>query len=146
VSRLFWSALLLLAFLSVLVATYAQSQVGPLGGAGVSLPLSTANGGTGSSNGSLISTGTPPTTAGSTCTAIGTQVGGNTAGRLVATCTAQTLVLTFATTAPNGWSCKASDQTTPADAMNQNGSTATTATLIGTTAAGDTISFMCMGY
>jgi hypothetical protein len=112
----------------------------------VSLPLSTANGGTGSNNGSLISTGTPPTTTGSTCTAIGTQVGGNTAGRLTVTCTAQTLVLTFATTAPNGWACKASDQTTVADVMNQNGSTTTTATLIGTTAANDIVSFQCMGY
>jgi hypothetical protein len=136
----------LLLGLFVLVATYAQSQVGPLGGAGVSLPLSQANGGTGTNNGSLISTGTPPTTTGSTCTAIGTQVGGNTAGRLVATCTAQTLVLTFATAAPNGWACKASDQTTVADVMNQNGSTTTTATLIGTTVAGDTISFQCQGY
>jgi hypothetical protein len=138
--------LTLLLSLFVLAATYAAAQVGPLGGAGVSLPLSTANGGTGSNNGSLISTGSPPLTTGSTCTAIGTQVGGNTAGRLVATCAGQTLVLTFATTAPNGWACKASDQTTVADTMNQTASSTTTATLTGTTVAGDTISFQCQGY
>jgi hypothetical protein len=138
--------LFLLLFALAFVITYAYAQVGPLGGAGVSLPLSAANGGTGSSNGSLLAAGSPPTTAGSTCTAIGTQVGGNTAGRLTATCAAQTLVLTFATTAPNGWACKASDQTTVADLMNQTASTTTTATLTGTTAAADVISFLCMGY
>jgi hypothetical protein len=145
VSRLSYSTLLVLLFLLALAVTYAWAQVGPLGGAGVSLPLSTPNGGTGSNNGSLISTGSPPTLTGSTCTT-GTQVGGNTAGRLTVTCTAQTIVLTFATTAPNGWACKASDQTTVADTLNQNASTTTTATLIGTTAANDVVSFMCMGY
>lgn len=124
----------------------ALSQVGPLGGAGVALPLSQANGGTGSNNGSVIATGSPPTTTGSTCTGISTQVGGNTAGRLTATCTAQTLVLNFATTAPNGWACKMSDQMTPADSMNQTASSTTSATLTGTTASSDVLSFMCMGY
>jgi hypothetical protein len=137
---------LFLVTLFLLGVTYALAQVGPLGGAGVALPLSTANGGSGNAVGSVVVAGSPPTTTGSTCTAIGSQVGGNTAGRLVATCAAQTLVLTFATTAPNGWACKASDQTTVADSMNQTASSATTATLTGTTVAGDTISFQCQGY
>jgi hypothetical protein len=141
--------LALLALILVGTFYYAQvmyAQVGPLGGAGVALPLSQANGGTGSSNGSVIASGSPPTTAGSTCTAIGSQVGGNTAGRLTATCAAQTLVFTFATTAPNGWACKMSDQTTVADNMNQTASSQTTATFTGTTVAADVLSFMCMGY
>jgi hypothetical protein len=137
-------------FALIIVGTfyYAQvmyAQVGPLGGAGVALPLSQANGGTGNANGSVVVGGSPPTLTGSTCTT-GTQVGGNTAGRLTVTCTAQTIVFTFATTAPNGWACKASDQTTVADNMNQTATTATTATLTGTTAASDVVSFQCQGY
>jgi hypothetical protein len=138
--------LFLLASIATCALTPVAAQVGPLGGAGVSLPLSPANGGTGTNNGSLISTGTPPVLTG-TC-ATGTQVGGNTAGRFSTTagCAATTVIMTFLATAPNGWACKTSDQTTPADSLNQNASTTTSATLIGTTAAADVISFQCQGY
>jgi hypothetical protein len=89
----------------------------------------------------LISDGSPPTLSG-TCS-VGTQTGGNTAGTFKAAgpCSTETVVLTFATTAPTGWVCGAHDQTTPADSMNQTASTATTCTLTGTIASGDVIAF-----
>ena len=93
---------------------------------------------------SLVFGGSPPTLSG-TCTS-GTQTGGNTAGTFLATCTAQTVILTFAYTAPTGWICNAHDLSTPADALNQTASTTTTATLTGTTVASDKIAFNCMAY
>jgi hypothetical protein len=93
-----------------------------------------------------IAGGSHPTLSG-TCAA-GTQVGGNTSGsfKLTAACSAETVIMTFATTAPNGWACKASDLTTPADALNQTASTAATATLTGTGASADLISFLCTAF
>lgn len=49
-------------------------------------------------------------------------------------------------TAPNGWNCYAADWTTPADAQLQTASSATTATIAGTTVSGDVIHFACQAY
>lgn len=45
-----------------------------------------------------------------------------------------------------GWSCRADDLTTPADAIHQTAKTQTTATLSGTTVSGDVISYLCLAY
>lgn len=80
-----------------------------------------------------------------------TTVGGATAGTFVSgttgTCTV-TITMNGATglTAPNGWSCHASDQTTPANLIAQSASSTTTATITGTTVTNDVISFSCMAF
>lgn len=77
--------------------------------------------------------------------------GGATAGTYTSgttgTCTV-TITMDGATglTAPNGWACFANDLTTTADTVKQTASTATTATLSGTTVSGDVINFGCIGY
>ena len=88
--------------------------------------------------------GSTPTLTG-TCTTA-SQTGGNTAGTFTATCTSQTVIITFGFTAPNGWSCNAHDLTTPADTLNQTSSAAGSCTLTGTTVATDTISFNAVAY
>jgi len=88
--------------------------------------------------------GSPPTLTG-TCTT-SAQVGGNTAGKFAATCTNQTVILTFATTAANGWSCNARDLTTPADALKQTAYSPTSCTLTGTTVAADVIVFDALAF
>jgi hypothetical protein len=90
--------------------------------------------------------GTPPVATGS-CP-IQTQVGGNTAGSFVmnGACVAGTVILTFTFTANNGWDCGAHDQTTLTDTLRISGSTITTATLTGTLAASDVVSFTCVPY
>lgn len=93
---------------------------------------------------SAIIGGTVPGISG--CTA-GTQTGGGTAGTYTSGTTgACTVVLTLAFTAPTGWSCWASDRTTPANLISQSASSTTTATLTGTTVSGDVISYGCLGY
>ena len=94
----------------------------------------------------LVSGGTPPTLTG-TCTTA-TQTGGNTAGSFAASCTAQTVIMTFGSTAPHGWICVALDQTTTADTLKQSaGSASTTAcTLSGTTVASDVIVFQATAF
>lgn len=94
--------------------------------------------------GALIASGTAPVGSG-TCTR-GTQTGGLTAGSIVLTCTAQTLILTFTTTAPTGWMCEAIDQTTVADTMKQTSNTTTSCTLTGTTAASDVVIYQARAY
>jgi hypothetical protein len=98
--------------------------------------------------GSTATGGTKFTISG--CTA-GTTVGGATAGTYTSGTTGTcTVVITMngatGLTAPNGWSCAASDLTTPADTQTQSASTTTTATITGTTITGDVIAFHCMGY
>jgi hypothetical protein len=94
----------------------------------------------------VTSVGTPPTTTGSTCT-IGAQLGGATMGSVVVTCTAQSLVLNFATTAPNFWQCNAEDISTPADLIRQTARGTTSATFATlTTAATDVLQFNCFAY
>lgn len=87
----------------------------------------------------LISAGNTPTITG-TCTT-GSKVGGNTAGAFAATCVAQTVIMGFATTAPNGWSCNFHDLTTPADTISQTAYSTTSCTGSGTTVAADTVTF-----
>ena len=93
---------------------------------------------------SIVLGGSAPALTG-TCTT-GSQTGANTAGTFTATCTAQTVIITFAFTAPTGWICNAHDQSTPADALNQTSSTTTSCTLTGTTVAADRISFNAVAY
>lgn len=96
---------------------------------------------------SYVIGGTPPTTTSSTCGTLGTQAGGNTAGTIVVTCTAQNLVLNFGFTAPTGWACDAEDRSTPADNVRQTASSATSATFASvTTATNDTVQFKCLAY
>jgi hypothetical protein len=95
-------------------------------------------------SGGFVATGSPPTLTG-TCTT-GSQVGGNTAGTFAATCTAGTVIMTFAYTAQNGWACDAHDQSTPTDLLNQTSNTTTSATFTGTTVASDSIVFKCMAF
>lgn len=92
----------------------------------------------------FVAANSPPTLTG-TCTT-GSQAGGNTAGKFTATCTAQTVILTFATTAPAGWTCNANDNTTPADNLRQTSYTTTSCTLTGTTAASDAVTFSAIGW
>lgn len=93
-----------------------------------------------------IGNGSVPTPTG-TC-AVNTQLGGNTIGSFKAngTCTAGTVILTFATTATNGWGCEASDLTTRADAVQQTAYTTTTATFTGTMVSADLVTFHCMAF
>lgn len=76
-----------------------------------------------------------------------TLVGGSTAGSYHSGTTGIcTVVITTGLTAPNGWACFANDLTTTADTIKQTASSATTATLAGTTVTGDVINFGCMAY
>lgn len=63
------------------------------------------------------------------------------------TCTAA-ITMNGATglTAPNGWVCSAFDRTTAADAQLQTVSSATGATIAGTTVSGDIVAFSCQPY
>lgn len=90
--------------------------------------------------------GSPPTASG-TC-AVNTQTGGQQAGTFKANgaCAGGTVILTFALTTANGYSCSAHDQTTVADLMNQTASTTTTATFTGTMASLDVVNFTCIGF
>lgn len=92
----------------------------------------------------IAAIGSTPTLTGS-CTT-NTQVGGNTAGAFHATCTVQTVIITFAFSAPNGWSCNTHDLTTPADVLSQSAYSANSCTLSGTTAAADNIAFDAVAF
>lgn len=95
----------------------------------------------------VISTGTKFTITG--CSA-GTTIGGSYAGSFVSgttgTCTA-VVTINGATglTAPNGWSCWSSDETT-GNLFRQTASNTTTATFSGTTVTNDVVTFGCVGY
>lgn len=83
--------------------------------------------------------------------AAGTTVGGATAGSFVSGTTgACTVVITMAgangMTAANGWSCQASDLTTPANLIAQSASSTTTCTITGTTVTGDLIHFLAVAF
>jgi hypothetical protein len=96
----------------------------------------------------LISSGTKFTASGCSNS---TTVGGSTAGTFASGTTGVcTVIITMAgatgITAPTGWACFANDMTTTADKINQTASSVTTATISGTTASGDVISFGCIGY
>jgi hypothetical protein len=94
-----------------------------------------------------MSVGTKFTASGCTNSA---TVGGATAGQFTSGTTgACTVTVTMgnSATAPNGWACWASDQTTPANTYDQKtGGSTTTAVFTGTTVTNDVISFGCVGY
>lgn len=96
----------------------------------------------------LVDSGTKFTTSGCSvsATAGGRATGTYTSGTS-GTCT---VVVTMrgasGMTAPTGWDCHATDRTTVADSISQTASSATTATLSGTTVSGDVIGFTCRGY
>jgi hypothetical protein len=121
----------------------------PAGGVGVSaagasVGVFTANG---LATSAVVSTGTKFTASGCSNS---TTVGGATAGRFTSPTTGPctvTITMGSGDTAPNGWACFASDQTTPANLYDQkSGGSTTTAVLSGSTLAGDVISFGCIGY
>lgn len=92
----------------------------------------------------IVAAGTKPTLTGTCSTA--SQVGGMRAGSFTATCTAQTVIMSFAYAAPNGWTCVANDLTTPADTLKQTGSGTGSCTFTGTTVSTDTINFLAEAF
>jgi hypothetical protein len=94
----------------------------------------------------VIIGGAPPTATG-TC-AIGSQLGTNAVGSFIATgaCSSQTVILTFANTAPHGWNCDAHDLTTPTDSLKPTAYTTASITLTGTIAASDLVTFSCTAF
>lgn len=95
-----------------------------------------------------ISNGTKFTTSG--CSVSATS-GGATSGTYISGTTgscAVVITMNGATglIAPNGWSCYANDETTPADKQQTTSHSSTTATVGGTTVSGDVVSFGCIGY
>jgi hypothetical protein len=95
-----------------------------------------------------ISGGTTFTISGCSAT---TPTGGASAGSFLSGTTgACTVVITLngatGITAPNGWTCLASDLTTPANLISQSASSTTTCTVTGTTVTGDKIQFMAMAF
>ena len=85
------------------------------------------------------------------CTASGLAASPNTTSPISGVftgslCAASSYILTFNQTAATGWSCYATETTTTTDALGQTGSSATTATLTGTTANNDVVSFACSAY
>lgn len=90
--------------------------------------------------------GTPQFTI-SGCGTPTTLTGGSIAGTFVALATSCTAVITPGFTAPNGFSCGASDLTTTTDSLKQTAaSTASAVTLTGTVVANDVISFHCTPF
>lgn len=93
---------------------------------------------------SVVSSGSAPGIAGCTATIAGAPTFGEITSGTTGTCS---VTLTFATTAPTGWVCNATDITTPADILQTATSvTATTASLSGTTTSGDKIRYACVAY
>lgn len=93
---------------------------------------------------SLIGVGTAPSVG--TCGTIGTG-STNIAGFITSATGACVPVLTFVgTTAPTGWSCSIQNSTTPANIFQQTGSSTTTATFTGVSAANDILRYACLAY
>ncbi len=92
------------------------------------------------------SNGSVPIDGGGSCTAT-SFAGGATAGTFVApSCVAGTIAITFAFTAPIGWSCDAQDRTTTSDTLKQTATTTTKATFAATTAVSDVVQYKCIAY
>lgn len=95
----------------------------------------------------IISGGTPFTVSGCAASAV---AGGAAAGTFKSGTTGKCkAVITIngdsGLAAPHGWACSGNNLTS-VHSIRQTASTTTTATLAGTTAANDVISFYCMGY
>ncbi|MGJ0395660.1 MAG: hypothetical protein ACR65U_05480 [Methylocystis sp.] len=93
----------------------------------------------------IVSGAAPPNSG--TC-AIDAQAGGNTAGvfRADGACAGGTVTLSFAVPAPQGWVCDAHDMTTPANAINETGSTPSTVTFVAKMANLDQVAFKCVAF
>jgi hypothetical protein len=89
------------------------------------------------------------TTAGGATSCIGATIGTGSkdrAGSVTATTTGtSTVVITFSTAAPTGWSITASNNTT-ANSLRQTAKSTTTATFAGTTVTGDVITYAATPY
>lgn len=93
---------------------------------------------------SAIVGGTVPGISG--CSA-GTQTGGGTAGTFTIGAATCNVTLTFAFTAPTGWSCAVNDRTTAAAAHVTSSTTTTAVIAIPATAAiSDVVDFHCAAY
>jgi hypothetical protein len=89
---------------------------------------------------------TKPTPSGA-CS-VNTQTGGMSAGTFKANgaCTSSTVILTFNTNAPTGFTCDTHDITTPAQSMNETSTTISTVTFTGTMLTGDVVAWKCEGF
>lgn len=93
-----------------------------------------------------VAGGSSPTLTTGSCSG-SAAAGGRLAGKFTAAlCSAGTYVISGLPAAPNGYTCGAWDQTTPADALVQTGNSATSVTLKATTVASDVIAFSCQGW
>lgn len=73
--------------------------------------------------------------------------GGASAGKFASGTTGTcTVTITPGITATNGFTCDAHDLTTPADVINQTATSTTTATISGTTASGDVVTWKCAAF
>lgn len=98
------------------------------------------------SAGSVISTGTRFTASGCGASPVaGSGFVGTFTVTTTGSCTATVTIGASQPAAPAGWSCWVSNQTT-ANLIRQTASNTTTATFVGVTVNGDTISFGCIGY
>jgi len=94
----------------------------------------------------FVSKGTVPIGTTGSCVA-SSFVGGSTAGKFsAAVCAGGTIILSSLPTAPNGYTCNAQDQTTPADTLKQTANTVSSVTFTSTTVAADTVVFQCMAW
>lgn len=93
--------------------------------------------------GNLVSGGTQTVSGCSLSSAKGGQFAGSFQSGTAGTCT---VTITPGSTAPNGWSCWASDLTTVADTVKQTAYNATTATIAGTTASSDLVTWGCVAF
>lgn len=91
----------------------------------------------------IVAAGTQGVAGCSLSNAHGGAFAGNFTSGLSGTCT---VTVAPGITATNGWSCWAADLTTTADHLYQTASTTTQATISGTTASGDVITYGCVGF
>ena len=96
-------------------------------------------------NADLIMAGSQPTISG-TCTTKTAIGGGQMAGSMGLTCAAQTVILTFTSTAPHGYKCNMNDVTNPSDTMLQTAVSSTSCTMTGTTGTSDLVLYSAQGY
>ncbi len=134
-----------IAFASTINATSGTvGAINTLGGIGVTKDAWI--GGNVVVTGAHIIKGSAPTGTTGTCVA-SSFTGGTTAGKFAAAvCAGGTIILSGLPTAPNGYTCNAQDQTTPADTLKQTANSTTSATFTATTVAADVIAFQCTAW
>jgi hypothetical protein len=124
-------------------ATSSHAWYQQTGGSSATLLASLSPAGLFKATAGFAAGGSAPGLTGSCTTS--TQVGGATAGTFKATCTAQTVIVALPT-APNGWVCTATDETTVADTLKQTATATNSCTFTGTTVAADVIGFTATAY